>query len=81
VIGLLIGCGLRRSETVNLRVDQLQLRERHWVIVDLVGKGGRLRTLPVPAWSKGLVDAWLRNSRVTEGRVFRRVSYSCTTEY
>jgi site-specific recombinase XerD len=29
VIGLLLGCGLRRSETVNLRLDQLQLRENH----------------------------------------------------
>jgi integrase len=40
LIGLLIGCGLRRSEAVNLRFDQLQLRESHWVIVDMVGKGG-----------------------------------------
>jgi site-specific recombinase XerC len=49
VIGLLLGCGLRRSETVNLRLDQLQLRENHWVIADMAGKGGRLRTVPVPA--------------------------------
>ena len=48
LIGLLLGCGLRRSEAVNLRLDQLQLRESHWVIVDMVGKGGRLRTVPVP---------------------------------
>ena len=39
VIGLLLGCGLRRSETVNLRLDQLQLREGHWVIVDYGWKG------------------------------------------
>jgi len=74
LIGLLIGCGLRRSEAVNLRFDQLQLRESHWVIVDMVGKGGRLRTVPVPPWCKGLIDVWLRDSRVTEGKVFRRVS-------
>jgi site-specific recombinase XerD len=49
MIGLLIGCGLRRSETVNLRLDQLQSRQNHWVIVDMIGKGGRLRTVPVPA--------------------------------
>jgi integrase len=66
-LGLLLGCGLRRSEAVNLRVDQLQLRERHWVIVDLAGKGGRLRTVPMPAWCKSLVDVWLRNSGVAEG--------------
>jgi hypothetical protein len=41
VIGLLHGCGLRRSEIVSPRVDQLQKRESHWVIVDWVGKGGR----------------------------------------
>jgi integrase len=30
LIGLQLGCGLRRSEAVNLRFDQLQLRESHW---------------------------------------------------
>jgi integrase len=73
MLGLLLGCGLRRSEVVGLRLDQLQLRESHWVIVDLVGKGGRLRTVPVPAWCKGLVDVWLRHSGVRDGKVFRRV--------
>jgi integrase len=64
LIGLLLGCGLRRSEAVNLRFDQLQLRESHCVIVDMVGKGGRLRTVPVPPWCKGLIDVWLRDSRM-----------------
>jgi integrase len=73
MLGLLLGCGLRRSEVVGLRLDQLQLRESHWVIVDLVGKGGRIRTVPVPNWCKGLVDVWLRDSGVNEGKVFRRV--------
>jgi integrase len=76
VIGLLLGCGLRRSEAVSLRVDQLQLRESHWVIVDMVGKGGRLRTVPVPGWCKALLDDWLRDSGVAGGKVFRRVSKS-----
>jgi integrase len=76
VIGLLLGCGLRRSEAVTLRVDQLQLRESHWVIVDMVGKGGRLRTVPVPVWCKALLDDWLRASGVAGGRVFRRISMS-----
>jgi site-specific recombinase XerD len=43
MLGLLIGCGLRRSEVVGLRLDQLQLRESRWVIVGLAGKGGRVR--------------------------------------
>jgi integrase len=80
VIGLLLGGGLRRSETVNLRLDQLQLRESHWVIVDMVGKGGRLRTVPVPPWCKGLIDVWLHDTGVTEGKVFRRVRKNGTRQ-
>jgi integrase len=45
MLGLLLGCGLRRSEVVGLRLDQLQLRESHWVIVDLVGADGYERCL------------------------------------
>ncbi len=73
ILGLLLGCGLRRSEAAALRVDQLQLRESHWVIIDLAGKDGRLRSVPTPAWCKSLVDLWLTESRVSEGRVFRRI--------
>jgi site-specific recombinase XerD len=51
LIGLVLGCGLRRSEAV------IQLREGHWVIADLFGKGGRLRTVPVPEWCKALMDS------------------------
>jgi integrase len=74
IVGLLLGCGLRRSEVVGLTLDQLQTRDGRWVIVDLIGKGRRLRTVPVPSWSKQLLDAWLRHSGVSDGRVFRRVS-------
>lgn len=73
MLGLLLGCGLRRAELVSLQLRQFQLREDHWVIVDLVGKGGRLRTVPVPGWCKNIVDDWLRDSGVNDGKVFRRV--------
>jgi hypothetical protein len=39
MLGLLLGCGLHRSEVVGLNLDQLQSREGRWVIVNLVGKG------------------------------------------
>jgi integrase len=69
MLALLVGCGLRRAELVGLQLNQLQRREDHWVIVDLVGKGGRLRTVPVPDWCKWLVDGWLCESGVREGTV------------
>lgn len=68
MLGWPLGCGLRRSEVVGLRLDQLQLRKGHWVTVDLVGKGGRLRTVPVPNWCKGLVDVWFRHSGSERGK-------------
>ncbi len=66
LIGLLLGCTLRRSEVVGLTLDQVQTRDGRWVIVDLVGKGRRLRTVPVPSWSKQLLDVWLQCSGVSE---------------
>jgi hypothetical protein len=35
LLSLLIGCGLRRAEVTNLRLEDLQLREGHWVNADL----------------------------------------------
>jgi site-specific recombinase XerD len=44
MIALLIGCGLRRAEAAALKLEDVQLREGHWVIADLNGKGGHIRT-------------------------------------
>src|ERR1700674_2048694 len=48
MVAVLLGCGLRRAEAAALAVETLQQREEHWVIADLVGKGGHVRTVPVP---------------------------------
>ena len=73
MLALLLGCGLRRSELVELDVDWIQQREQHWVILDLVGKGGRVRTVPMPAWVKDAVDEWVCSAGITEGRLFRAI--------
>ena len=54
---MLIGCGLRRGELLSLTMKSIQLREEHWVIADLIGKGGHIRTVPIPLWVKRTVDA------------------------
>lgn len=48
ILAVLLGCGLRRGELIQLTWDHLQRREDHWAIVDLVGKAGHIRTVPVP---------------------------------
>ena len=52
MIAVLIGCGLRRAEAAALKFEDVQLREEHWVIADLNGKGGHIRTVPMPNWMK-----------------------------
>jgi site-specific recombinase XerD len=65
LLALLVACGLRRDELVRLEVRHLQLREERWVLLDLEGKGRRLRTVPVPLWVKQLLDRWLADSGIT----------------
>ena len=73
ILALLLGCGLRRRELTELTVDHFQRREDHWAIVDLIGKGGHVRTIPVPSWVKRTIDDWLAASTVAHGRLFRCV--------
>ncbi len=41
LLGLLVGCGLRRGELAGLEFRDVAQREGRWAIVDLVGKHGR----------------------------------------
>jgi integrase len=68
---LLLACGLRRHEVVGLRIDDLQQREEHWAIIDLVGKQGHVRTVPIPDWVKEQLDEWLRAAGIARGRIVR----------
>jgi integrase len=72
-LALLVGCGLRRGEAVALTLTHVQQREGRWVIVDLRGKHGRIRTVPVPAWVKHAVDVWTAYAGITEGRILRGI--------
>ena len=76
MLAMLIGCGLRRGELLALTLESIEQREEHWVIADLVGKGGHIRTVPIPQWVKATVDAWTAAAGITEGRVFRAINKS-----
>src|ERR1700690_510638 len=69
----LLGCGLRRSELANLTMKHAQQGDHGWRIVALLGKHGRVRTIPMPAWTKNAIDAWTAEAGVTEGHLFRPV--------
>jgi len=74
MLAMLFGCGLRRSELVGLELDDIQMRQGHWALVDLIGKGGHIRTVPIPNWVKAALDQWTRAAGVSEGKIFRAVA-------
>jgi len=74
ILAVLLGCGLRRSEVASITFRHVQQRDARWCIVDLVGKHGRVRTVPMPTWVKVAIDAWTSAAGITDGRVFRPVN-------
>ena len=74
LLSLLLACGLRRHEVAELTTDHLRQREGHWAIVDLSGKGGHVRTVPVPDWVYSELGGWIESAGIRSGKVFRRGS-------
>jgi site-specific recombinase XerD len=74
MLAMLFGCGFRRSELVGLELEDIQMRQGHWAVVDLIGKGGHIRTVPIPNWVKAALDQWTRAAGVSDGKVFRAVA-------
>src|SRR5215471_866976 len=67
ILAVLLGCGLRRSEVAALTMEHIQQRDGRWCIVDLLGKHGRVRTVPIPTWVKVAIDSWTAAAGVVEG--------------
>jgi integrase len=74
ILGLLVGCALRRQELATLDVETIQLREGRWVLADLEGKGRRIRTVAVPVWVKQGINAWMAAAGIEDGRLLRSIS-------
>ena len=74
ILAVMLGAGLRRSEVAALTFEHIQQREGRWVIVDLVGKGKRVRTVPIPSWAKQAIDEWTQTAGLSSGRIFRAVN-------
>ncbi len=73
ILALLVGCALRRRELASLTVEDIQMRENRWVIADLRGKGGRIRTVAVPVWVKHGINAWQSAAGIEDGLLLRSI--------
>lgn len=76
LLAILIGCGLRRQEAASLTIEHVQEREGRPVIVDLLGKGRRRRSVPVPPFAKESLDSWTKAAKILAGRIFLPVNKS-----
>ena len=74
VLAILLGAGLRRSELASLDCEHIQERDGRWVIVDLTGKMGRVRSVPIPLWAYAAIVRWTDAAGISEGAVFRSVT-------
>lgn len=72
LIALLLGTGIRREEACTLTCEHVQVRDGRPVLLDLKGKGGRLRTVPIPTWTHAALDAWMREAGITTGVIIRQ---------
>jgi integrase len=78
ILALFLGCGLRCAEPIALKLSHRQQRDDHWAIIDLYGKSGQMRTVPLPNWVKATVDAWLAAGGMEDDFIFRRVTHAGT---
>lgn len=76
ILALLLGCALRRQELASLDIEAIQMREGRWVLPDLRGKGGRVRTVAIPVWVKQGINAWIVAAKIEDGRLLRPLSKS-----
>jgi site-specific recombinase XerD len=74
ILAVLIGTGLRRDECASLTLEHIQQREGRWVIVDMQGKGKRVRSVPMPSFAKAAIDVWTEAAGFQSGRVFRSIN-------
>lgn len=74
LIALLMGAALRRAEACALTVGQVQWRDGRMLLVDVLGKGQRLRSVPIPQSLWGGVNLWIKELRAEAGSpLLRRI--------
>jgi integrase/recombinase XerC len=68
IIGILYGSGMRKSESVNLDLNQVDFTERS---LRVTAKGNKQLIKYAPAWAFAKLDAWLelRRSQLKDGEV------------
>ncbi len=68
-IGLMLHCGLRRAEAAAIEVSQVQVLDGRCLLANVMGKGRKLRSIPLQAWLFDAIFRWLEIGGIKEGPV------------
>ena len=74
VLGIMVGCGLRRGEVAELCFENVRHVESQWILADIIGKNSRVRTVPMPDWAKVSLDCWADSAGISTGHIFRALT-------
>ena len=74
MLAVLFATGVRRRELVELQVSTVQQRDGQWGLIDLRGKGRKVRSVSLPLWVKDAVVDWLNATHIVRGFLFRSIS-------
>ena len=66
ILAVMVGAGLRREEVTRLTLSHFQQVMGRWVIVDLLGKHGRTRSVGIAPWVKYAVDAYVLAAAIAD---------------
>lgn len=71
ILAVLLLAGLCREELANLNFGHIQMRDNRWVLVGIVGRCGRTRSVPIVDGLKTVLDDWAMAAEIRHGFVFR----------
>ena len=55
---------------MGLELDEVQMSQGPSTVVGLIGKGGHIRTVPIPEWVKAALDQWTAAAGSGRGKSF-----------
>lgn len=73
IMAALVGSAVRRSEFASLTMEHMRSINGRLCFVDFIGKGQKLRTVPLPAWAEKPLTEWVAAAGIKEGPLWRRV--------
>jgi integrase len=71
LIGLMLYCGLRLAETLSIEFANIRIIDGRPCVFNLVGKGSKERTVPMPRWLFLALQEWVDAAGITGGKLIR----------